>query len=183
MRKILGFGYQRFGLVSLLLVSISPVAIAQTKQQAPSGAKTTTLSIQGPPWTGDLDGMLQRRYVRALIVYSKTQYYVVRGVQHGVAYESLIAFQDFINRKFPPKEKNLRHDSFRLFETIVSSGESIEMFHGASYQHLFERRVNLLFGAEFSSGSRLVFSASHQSLGFDFSWLNLFFAFGLLLRD
>jgi hypothetical protein len=57
MRKILGFGYQGFGLVALLLVSISPVVIAQTKQQAPSGGKTTALSIQAPPWTGDLDGM------------------------------------------------------------------------------------------------------------------------------
>jgi ABC-type amino acid transport substrate-binding protein len=65
-------------------------------------------AIQAPPWTGDLDGMLKRRYMRALVAYSKTQYYVVKGVQYGTSYEFLRAFEDAINRKYPQKQKNLR---------------------------------------------------------------------------
>jgi hypothetical protein len=58
------------------------------------------------------------------------------------------------------------------------------MFRADRVTNTYLNRGSISFlGRNFPSGSRLVFSASHQSLGFDFSWLNLFFAFGLLLRD
>jgi membrane-bound lytic murein transglycosylase MltF len=50
-------------------------------------------------WTGDLDGMLKRRRIRALVPFSRTQYFVDQGVQHGTAYEFLKAFEDHINKK------------------------------------------------------------------------------------
>jgi hypothetical protein len=31
------------------------------------------------PWTGDLDGMVERRMIRVLTTYSRTQYFVDRG--------------------------------------------------------------------------------------------------------
>ena len=43
-----------------------------------------------------------------LVAYSKTEYYIVKGVQHGTSYDCLKAFEDQVNRKFPPKQKNLR---------------------------------------------------------------------------
>jgi membrane-bound lytic murein transglycosylase MltF len=51
--------------------------------------------------------MLKRRRVRALVAYSKTEYYVVKGVQHGSSYEFLKAFEDTLNHEYPPKEKHL----------------------------------------------------------------------------
>jgi hypothetical protein len=36
------------------------------------------------PWTGDLDLMIERRDIRVLTVYSKTFYFVNKGVQRGV---------------------------------------------------------------------------------------------------
>ena len=36
----------------------------------------------------------QRRFIRVLVVYSKSQYYVINGVQHGSAYEYMKAFED-----------------------------------------------------------------------------------------
>jgi membrane-bound lytic murein transglycosylase MltF len=100
--------------VPILLVLIPPVAAAQSSPgqakpaQSASAHVTAIPTGEAKPWTGDLDGMLKRRYIRALVVYSKTQYYVVKGVQRGISYEELNAFQDFINRKYPPKQKNLR---------------------------------------------------------------------------
>ena len=41
------------------------------------------------PWTGDLDGMIERRVIRVLTVYSKTIYFVDKGVQRGVALRHL----------------------------------------------------------------------------------------------
>jgi hypothetical protein len=35
------------------------------------------------PWTGDLDGMIDRKFIRILKVYSKTFYFVDKGVQRG----------------------------------------------------------------------------------------------------
>jgi membrane-bound lytic murein transglycosylase MltF len=52
--------------------------------------------------------MLKRRYIRALVTYSKSQYYVVKGVQYGSSYEFLKAFEDAINKKYPQKTRNMR---------------------------------------------------------------------------
>jgi len=37
-------------------------------------------------WTGDLDGMVEREYIRVLVVYSKTHYFFDQGTQRGVTY-------------------------------------------------------------------------------------------------
>jgi membrane-bound lytic murein transglycosylase MltF len=37
------------------------------------------------PWTGDLDGMIERGFIRVLIVYSKTLYFVDNGTQRGAS--------------------------------------------------------------------------------------------------
>ena len=96
-------------LLALLLVGFSAVAHAQGKPSQPAPATPMTApNVQFKAWTGDLDGMVKRHFIRALVAYSKTQYYVVKGVQHGTSYEALIAFQDYINKKYPPKEKNIR---------------------------------------------------------------------------
>ncbi len=63
--------------------------------------------VAAQKFTGDLDGMLQRRVIRALVAYSKTQFYIVRGHQQGISYDSLKAFETFLNKKFPPKTKNM----------------------------------------------------------------------------
>jgi membrane-bound lytic murein transglycosylase MltF len=86
---------------NILWGQTSPSAAAQNKA-------TAAPSIQWKAWSGDLDGMLKRRFLRALVASSKTQYYVINGVQHGSSYEYLKAFEQWVNQKYPPKDKNLR---------------------------------------------------------------------------
>jgi hypothetical protein len=38
-------------------------------------------------WTGDLDGMVERRQVRILVVPSRTSYFVDKGTQRGISYD------------------------------------------------------------------------------------------------
>ena len=57
-------------------------------------------------WTGDLDGMIKRRLIRVLTVYSKTSYFVGRGTQRGLAYESFQLLEEDLNKKL--KNKNVR---------------------------------------------------------------------------
>jgi membrane-bound lytic murein transglycosylase MltF len=71
---------------------------------APAPAKTSTLTTT--PWKGDLDGMIKRRMIRVLLPYSKTHYFIDKGVQRGVAYDALRKFEDDLNTKL--KTGNLR---------------------------------------------------------------------------
>jgi membrane-bound lytic murein transglycosylase MltF len=51
------------------------------------------------PFTGDLDGMVKRRMIRAGVVYNRTQYFIDRGQQRGIAYESLHLLEEEINKR------------------------------------------------------------------------------------
>lgn len=56
---------------------------ALAQEPAPQKAARETLTINlanvGKPWTGDLDGMIERRAIRVLTVYSKTIYFSDKG--------------------------------------------------------------------------------------------------------
>ena len=51
------------------------------------------------PWTGDLDGMVQRRMVRVLTAFSKTQYFIDRGTPRGTAYDQGRLLEEELNRR------------------------------------------------------------------------------------
>ncbi len=74
---------------------------------APSEQKSYSLpNVVTRSWTGDLDGMVKRRQVRILTAYSKTFYFVDRGVQRGLAYDLGQEFEKDLNKKL--KTKNVR---------------------------------------------------------------------------
>ena len=49
-------------------------------------------------WTGDLDGIIQRRRLRVLVPYSMTTYYLDGTERKGMAYEAMIHFEQFLNK-------------------------------------------------------------------------------------
>jgi membrane-bound lytic murein transglycosylase MltF len=50
-------------------------------------------------WTGDLDGMLERRQLRILVVPSRTFYFVDKGTQRGISYDLGQALGKELNAK------------------------------------------------------------------------------------
>jgi membrane-bound lytic murein transglycosylase MltF len=50
-------------------------------------------------WTGDFDGMVERRIIRALVPYSKTFYFLDGADQRGLIYDQLQAFEQYVNKK------------------------------------------------------------------------------------
>ena len=46
------------------------------------------------PWTGDLEGMIERRMVRVLVVHSKTFYFLDKGAQRGLTHDLFKVFED-----------------------------------------------------------------------------------------
>jgi len=50
-------------------------------------------------WTGDLDGMIKRRTVRALVTYNKMMFFIDRGRQRGATHDAFVGFEEFLNKK------------------------------------------------------------------------------------
>ena len=93
------------GLTGVLLAGAPDRAVAQPAKAAPKAAPSAApkpadaLEALEKTWTGDLDGMIKRRTIRALVVQSKTFYFVDRGQQRGASYDALRAFEDELNKR------------------------------------------------------------------------------------
>jgi membrane-bound lytic murein transglycosylase MltF len=83
---------------------VSPVHAAEKSSEKPQSGKLTVdpKEIQ-KPWTGDLDGMLKRRVIRVLTIYSKTFYFTDKGTQRGATYEWVRLFEEDLNKKLAKK--------------------------------------------------------------------------------
>ena len=94
--RVRSFCSRRMPCVFAALVCLS----GGTSAQAPTdkGPLGLTLTPITAPWTGDLDGMVERRLVRVLTAYSKTQYFVDRGTPRGTAYDQGKLFEAELNR-------------------------------------------------------------------------------------
>ncbi len=97
-----------FAAMSLLLGALIalPAGAAQSAKQAeaPSGS----LPLQAGKWKGDLDGMVKRRTIRALVINSKTFYFLDKGRQYGASYEGLKAFEKELNKKLKTKTRKVQ---------------------------------------------------------------------------
>ena len=77
----------------------SPVA-AQTDTAQPENIDPSILDrLKNEHWTGDIDGMLERRYIRALVLYNKTNFFYDGPQPRGITYEALKEFEKFLNEK------------------------------------------------------------------------------------
>ena len=70
-----------------------------------SGQAQTTLNTDITFWTGDFDGMLERRTVRVLVPYSRSLYFNDKGAQRGLVADSLKEFEVFLNKKYKLKNR------------------------------------------------------------------------------
>jgi len=73
-------------------------------------ARNAAAQLETPPgisleavaqkWTGDLDGMVARHMIRVLTPYSRTHYFIDRGVQRGLVYDAAMQFEKLVNAKY-----------------------------------------------------------------------------------
>jgi len=89
-------------------------AVEEVEPPLPSTPLDTELSsaVQEDvlrPFTGDLDEMVKRRIVRIGVTYSRTFYFVDRGVQRGIAYEYGQLIEERLNKHFKTRTKNKVH--------------------------------------------------------------------------
>jgi len=79
-------------------VTAQPERMAD-EEPAPEIDPTVLDRLRTEKWSGDLDGLIQRRYIRALVLYNKTSFFYDGPQPRGVSYESLKEFERFLNRK------------------------------------------------------------------------------------
>ena len=105
------------GVSAALLAGLLAAGAGCRARQAETGVQTTEPAAASeetrpePPdpsllervkrerWTGDLDGMAERRVVRALVTYNRSYYFYEGGEARGISYEGLKEFEKFLNRK------------------------------------------------------------------------------------
>ena len=92
-------------LVASTASSSAIVARGQTPPQEKPKAATTdpargriSRDDMIKPWTGDFDGMVKRRTIRILTPYSKTHYFIDRGIQRGIVYDSGMKLEEHVNK-------------------------------------------------------------------------------------
>jgi membrane-bound lytic murein transglycosylase MltF len=71
-------------------------AVGAGEVDAPSDEAVATFIA---PWRGDLDGTVSRRYLRMLVTFSRTNYFLDKGEQRGATYEAGKAFETFLNKE------------------------------------------------------------------------------------
>jgi membrane-bound lytic murein transglycosylase MltF len=102
-----------------------PADAAQASTQTP--AQTSTAPQEGLPaapspydalpagvrglleqsFTGDFDAMVKRRLIRAGVVFNRTQYFIDRGVQRGMAYDSIRLFEEEVNARIEGSDRRV----------------------------------------------------------------------------
>jgi len=97
-----------------ILAALSMIAVfatgAQAQQPAKAGTPPSTgaagdaaarhLKIASKPFTGDFDGMLERRTIRIYAPYSRSLYFVDKGRERGLGAELVRDFERWVNQKY-----------------------------------------------------------------------------------
>lgn len=101
----------------------APAADAQASSDAAPTDEEEQAFIK--PWTGDLDGMVERRYIRILCTFNRTNYFLDKAEQRGLTYEAGKTFEKFVNDRLGMKTVKVhiafipvRHD--RLFSSLAA---------------------------------------------------------------
>jgi len=81
--------------------------VAQLSEQQRIEDVEMTLPLPGA-WSGDLDGMLERRLVRILVPFSKTFYFLDQGQERGISYDTGMELQKWLGRKHGTKTLPIR---------------------------------------------------------------------------
>ncbi len=115
----------------LAFIIFSAAAPSFAQQQAPQKAPREDLTIDPTammkPWKGDLDGMIERGFIRVLTVYSKTFFFADKGVQRGATYDGFRQFEEDLNKKLAKQEKlKQKHLKVRVVFVPIARGDLLQ---------------------------------------------------------
>jgi membrane-bound lytic murein transglycosylase MltF len=77
----------------------APLASEPTPPAPETPPDTIADLIQRERWTGDLDGIVKRRYLRVLVIPDKLYFFFDGRQMRGVTYDAMREFETFLNQK------------------------------------------------------------------------------------
>lgn len=89
-----------------ILLATAGRAAAPAKPPEKEAQAARQLDLAARPWTGDFDGMLERRVIRALVPYSRSLYFNDKGRQTGISAEGIRGFEKWLNGKYAKQLAN-----------------------------------------------------------------------------
>jgi len=105
-----------YGPVRCILMAVALVATQSTFAQSTAPlvaqANPSTDEAEHRPrqfklehkiWTGDFDGMLERRVIRIFVPFSRTLYFNDKGRERGLTAENALDFEQYLNTKYRAK--------------------------------------------------------------------------------
>ena len=81
------------------------LGLAPDMQSASAAELEHIAPLISEEWTGDLDAIRERGVIRVLVTYKRTDYFVIKGEQHGFEYELMEEYERAINEKTKKKKK------------------------------------------------------------------------------
>jgi len=85
-------------LVAAGAIALMAMAAAQPASKTASKASSPPVTTS-KPWTGDFDGMFERRNIRMLAPYSRTLFFLEKGQAHGLTADLAHDFETYLNKK------------------------------------------------------------------------------------
>ena len=79
----------RYAVVMILILAMPVVPQADVLEDLVPGVTEN--------WTGDFDGMTERRMIRVLVVHDKMSFFLDKGQQRGATHDIFIEFEKFLN--------------------------------------------------------------------------------------
>jgi membrane-bound lytic murein transglycosylase MltF len=111
-------------LAGTLFVGSIYTAKAQPSPQTPPREQLAITPEEAmQPWTGDLDGMIERGRIRVLTIYSKTFYFVDKGIQRGATYDLFRLFEEDLNKRLA-QEKKLKQKHLKVRVVFIPVARS-----------------------------------------------------------
>jgi len=95
--------------LEILMILMLVLSSCREKQANETGNKSSETASQAgfdpadeilglsEQWTGDLDGMIERGQIRALVPYNRTSYFINGTEREGITYEALTLFEKNLN--------------------------------------------------------------------------------------
>ena len=78
--------------------TVSLPSLAQTDDAGATEVRSLGFNIKA--WSGDFDGMLERRLVRIAVPYGRTLFYHDRGRERGLTADAARKFEEYLNNKY-----------------------------------------------------------------------------------
>ena len=115
-----GLGTRMFYLPLFMLSLVLSLSGMPREAKALSTFDDAAMKKVLQPWKGDLNGMIERRFIRVLVTYNKTDFFLDGAVKRGFTHEIFHQFEKFLYKKLRKKGATKKHLRINIVYLPVS---------------------------------------------------------------